>query len=121
WNCRPPRSAARGWTSWRAGWWASRTPSWPARRTCAASKPDGAGRIRPPRRVFPPAMPLFWKPYKSDVTQFIDQLKASKPTLEDEQRAGRALWWDRRVDAEALAEYRQSRVPQQAYVYQTKV
>jgi len=22
-------------------------------------------------------MPLFWKPYKSDVTQFIEQLKAS--------------------------------------------
>eukprot|EP01034_Spumella_vulgaris_P045036 gene45036-56059_t len=34
-------------------------------------------------------MPLFWKPYKSEVTQFIDELKAKKPTLEAEQRAGR--------------------------------
>jgi len=66
-------------------------------------------------------MPLFWKPYKSDVTEFIDQLKASRPTLEDEQRAGRALLWDRRIDAEAQAAYRKSRVPQQPYVYQTKV
>ena len=40
-------------------------------------------------------MPLFWKPYKSDVTQFIDELKAKKPTLEAEQRAGRALLWDK--------------------------
>ena len=49
-------------------------------------------------------MPLFWKPYKSDVTLFIEQLKAKKPTLEDEQRAGRALLWDRRIDREAQAE-----------------
>ena len=41
-------------------------------------------------------MPLFWKPYKSDVTPFIEELKAKKPTLEDEQRAGRAMLWDRR-------------------------
>ena len=35
-------------------------------------------------------MPLFWKPYTSDTTQFIAGLKAKKPTLEAEQRAGRA-------------------------------
>ena len=39
-------------------------------------------------------MPLFWKPYKSEVTSFIEELKAKKPTLEAEQRAGRALLWD---------------------------
>lgn len=40
-------------------------------------------------------MPLFWKPYKSDTTSFIESLKAKKPSLEDEQRAGRALLWDK--------------------------
>lgn len=65
-------------------------------------------------------MPLFWKPYKSDVTSFIEDLKAKKPTLEAEQRAGRALLWDREQDRSAQAEWRQARVPQQAYVYQTK-
>jgi hypothetical protein len=65
-------------------------------------------------------MPLFWKPYTSDVTRFIDQLKAKKPTLEDEQRAGRALLWDRQIDRQAQAEWRTARVPQQPYVYQTK-
>lgn len=64
-------------------------------------------------------MPLFWKPYKSDVTNFIDELKARKPTLEAEQRAGRALLWDRPQDREAQAEYDDARVPQQPYVYQT--
>ena len=65
-------------------------------------------------------MPLFWKPYKSDVSQFIDELKAKKPSLDAEQRAGRALLWDRPLDREALAEWRAARVPQQPYVYQTK-
>jgi hypothetical protein len=65
-------------------------------------------------------MPLFWKPYKSDVTQFIERLKAAKPTLEAEQRAGRALLWDRAIDREAEAEWRDAEVPQQPYVYQTR-
>ena len=65
-------------------------------------------------------MPLFWKPYKSDVTSFIETLKAQKPTLEAEQRQGRALLWDRPYDAASESEYRASRVPQQPYVYQTK-
>jgi hypothetical protein len=65
-------------------------------------------------------MPLFWKPYTSDVTAFIEQLKAARPTLEAEQRAGRALLWDKRIDREAQADYGDARVPQQPYVYQTK-
>lgn len=62
-------------------------------------------------------MPLFWKAYTSDVTQFIDELKAKKPTLEAEQRAGRALLWDKAQDSEAQAEFRAARVPQAPYVY----
>ncbi|MCB1996884.1 MAG: DUF3460 family protein [Burkholderiaceae bacterium] len=65
-------------------------------------------------------MPLFWKPYKSDVTQFIDELKARKPTLEAEQRAGRARLWDTAVDRQAQAEYKAARVAQKAYVYQNE-
>lgn len=64
-------------------------------------------------------MPLFWKPYTSDVTQFISELKAKKPTLEAEQRAGRALLWDKSVDREAQADWADARVPQKPYVYQT--
>ena len=65
-------------------------------------------------------MPLFWKPYKSDVTSFIEELKAKKPTLEDEQRLGRAIFWDRRIDRNAEAEYAEARVAAKAYAYQTK-
>jgi hypothetical protein len=63
-------------------------------------------------------MPLFWKPYKSDVTQFIDELRAKKPTLEAEQRAGRALLWDKPVDRQAQADWQDARVRQKPYVYQ---
>jgi len=64
-------------------------------------------------------MPLFWKPYKSEASAFIDELKAKKPTLEAEQRAGRALLWDKQVDRELQDEYKAARVAQQPYVYQT--
>ena len=64
-------------------------------------------------------MPWFWKPYTSDVTTFIGQLRSDKPALEEEQRRGRALLWDRSLDREAIAEYDDANVPQQPYVYQT--
>lgn len=66
-------------------------------------------------------MPFFWKPYKSDITSFIEELKAKKPTLEAEQRAGRGLLWDRALDRRSQAEWREARVPQAPYVYQTKI
>jgi Protein of unknown function (DUF3460) len=65
-------------------------------------------------------MPFFWKPYKSDVTQFIEQLKTQRPTLEEEQRQGRALLWDKAVNAEVQADWKKARIDQQPYVYQTK-
>ena len=65
-------------------------------------------------------MPLFWKAYKSDTTAFIEELKARKPTLDAEQRQGRALLWDKAIDRDAQEEYSEARVPQQPYVYQTQ-
>ena len=57
--------------------------------------------------------------YSSDATQFIDGLKSAQPALESQQRAGRALLWDKQVDPEAWVEYREAQVPQKPYVYQT--
>ena len=65
-------------------------------------------------------MPLFWKPYQSDATQFIESLKQKDPQLEQRQRDGRALLWDREQDRDAQAGYNDARVAQQPYVYQTK-
>jgi len=66
-------------------------------------------------------MPLFRRPdYHSEATQFIDQLKASKPGLEAQQRAGRALLWDKNLDRSEQQDFKSAKVPQGAYVYQTK-
>lgn len=65
-------------------------------------------------------MPLFWKPYTSDTTRFIQELREKRPSLEEEQRLGRARLWDRAIDAQAEAEFKAGRVRQQAYVYQTR-
>ena len=65
-------------------------------------------------------MPLFWKPYTSEVTNLVAELKVKKPTLEAEQRAGRALLWDKQLNRQQQAEWQQAKVPQQAYVYQSK-
>jgi hypothetical protein len=61
---------------------------------------------------------IFRRPdYRSDVTEFITQLKTEKPDLEAQQRAGRALWWDKNLDREAMADWKDARVPQKPYVY----
>jgi hypothetical protein len=65
-------------------------------------------------------MPLFWKPYQSDVTQFIDTLKQRDPQLEARQRQGRALLWDKALDLLSQKQWRQARVPQKPYVYHSK-
>ncbi|HEX7637435.1 MAG TPA: DUF3460 family protein [Burkholderiaceae bacterium] len=66
-------------------------------------------------------MPLFWKPYKSDINQFLDELKVKRPTLLQEQIAGRALLWDKQVDRDLQAGFKKARVAQKPYVYQTQV
>ena len=61
---------------------------------------------------------IFRRPdYNSDTTTFISELNAAKPDLEAQQRAGRALLWDKHVDPELMEGARKSRVPQKPYVY----
>ncbi|KDR44424.1 DUF3460 family protein [Caballeronia glathei] len=56
--------------------------------------------------------------YQSDITQFINQLKAQKPSLEEEQRHGRALLWDKQpIDLDERSKQQSSRVQQTPYVY----
>ena len=65
-------------------------------------------------------MSIFRRPdYRSDTTQFIDQLKTALPDLEARQRAGRALLWDKNPDRGLQTEYAQARVAQKPYVYLT--
>jgi len=65
-------------------------------------------------------MNIFYRPqYQSDATLFIDQLKAQTPGMEARQREGLALLWNKSVDREAVQNFKQARVAQKPYVYQT--
>ncbi len=60
--------------------------------------------------------------YESEITKFIKELKQKDPQLEQKQRAGRAIFWDKApIDLDARKRAEESRVKQQPYVYQTKV
>ncbi|MBJ7313867.1 MULTISPECIES: DUF3460 family protein [Rugamonas] len=60
--------------------------------------------------------------YESEHTLFIKELKAKNPGMEEGQRAGRALLWDKApVSLSEQERQLESAVKQQAYVYQNKV
>ncbi|MBC3884635.1 DUF3460 family protein [Undibacterium griseum] len=59
--------------------------------------------------------------YESEATNFIQSLKSANPKLEQSQRDGRALLWDKApIDLDQQKRTLESRVAQQPYVYQTK-
>jgi hypothetical protein len=56
--------------------------------------------------------------YQSDITQFLNQLKQQKPQLEEQQRKGRALLWDKQpLDLDERERQQASRVKQTSYSY----
>jgi hypothetical protein len=60
--------------------------------------------------------------YESEHTKFINELKAQTPGMEQGQQAGRSLLWDKApLSLDEQKRLAESRVRQQAYVYQTKV
>lgn len=58
------------------------------------------------------------KYYESDVTRMIRELLEKKPQIVEEQRKGRALWWDKKLDRDQLRRAEESEVPASPYAYQ---
>lgn len=58
--------------------------------------------------------------YESEVGQFLRQLKEGNPDIEPGQKQGRAIWWDKTIDLDLYRRFGESRMPQPAYVYQSK-
>jgi hypothetical protein len=69
------------------------------------SRDGNAGRPRGPH----------W--YESDITRFLRAMVANNPRIKEVQSNGRALYWDRPLDGDEQQRFRQSSVPQKAYVY----
>ncbi|HWJ94805.1 MAG TPA: DUF3460 family protein [Telluria sp.] len=68
---------------------------------------------------------LFFKQhtkYESDHTKFIKELKEKNPELDQRQQHGRSLLWDKApLSLDEQRRVAESRVRQQAYVYQSKL
>ena len=58
--------------------------------------------------------------YESEVTQFLTQLKTERPHLENEQKKGRSLLWDKQLDRKLQEDFEQAKVAKKPYVYQNK-
>ena len=56
--------------------------------------------------------------YESEHTRFMREWLEKHPQELEEQRQGRALWWDKSpVDADAQRRLGEARVPQKPYYY----
>ena len=59
--------------------------------------------------------------YVSEFTEFLRDMKARDPKVEEGQKKGRSLLWDKVIDREAQHRFEEVAVPQQPYVYQNHV
>ncbi|MBI4290973.1 MAG: DUF3460 family protein [Betaproteobacteria bacterium] len=57
------------------------------------------------------------KYYESDATRLIRDLIRENPHIVEEQKKGRAMWWDKVITPEEIKRAEESRVKQRAYVY----
>lgn len=55
--------------------------------------------------------------YVSDHTQWMNEMLEKNPEWVADQKAGRALWWDKKQDIETTSRNAASRVAQKSYPY----
>jgi hypothetical protein len=55
--------------------------------------------------------------YVSDHTLWMNEQLAKNPAWVEDQKAGRALWWDKKQHVQTTAANAQSKVPQKSYPY----
>lgn len=55
--------------------------------------------------------------YVSEHTRWMNEQLEQNPEWVESQRAGRALWWDKKQDQESVASHAAAKVPQKSYPY----
>ena len=55
--------------------------------------------------------------YVSDHTKWINEMMAKNPQWADEQKVGRAIWWDKPQTQEAIRAAAESKVAPKAYPF----
>lgn len=60
---------------------------------------------------------MFGTLYESDHTKWMREMMAKNPEWAEDQKKGRALWWDKKIDLQQQARYQQSKEANKSYPY----
>ena len=58
--------------------------------------------------------------YESEHTKFMREWMEKHPEEREEQKKGRALWWDKPQETQTTREFAEAKVPAKAYPYATE-
>ena len=58
--------------------------------------------------------------YEAEHTKVMREWREKHPEEREEQKKGRALWWDKPQDAETTRQYAEAKIPAKAYPYSTE-
>ncbi len=60
---------------------------------------------------------IFGTMYESDHTKWMREMMAKNPAWSEDQRVGRAIWWDKQLDQDTQARFEQSKEANKSYPY----
>lgn len=60
---------------------------------------------------------MFGTLYESDHTKWMREMMAKNPDWAEDQKKGRAIWWDKRIDLDQQTRYQQSQEANKSYPY----
>ena len=60
---------------------------------------------------------VFGTMYESDHTKWMREMMAKHPEWTEDQRVGRAIWWDKQLDQDTQARFEQSKEANKSYPY----
>ncbi|MCP5268645.1 MAG: DUF3460 family protein [Zoogloeaceae bacterium] len=55
--------------------------------------------------------------YESDHTKFMREMMSQNPEWAEDQRVGRAIWWDKKINLDEQGKFRQAQEPNKSYPY----
>lgn len=60
---------------------------------------------------------MFGTLYESDHTKWMREMMAKNPEWAEDQKTGRAIWWDKKIDLDQQARYEQAKDANKSYPY----
>jgi hypothetical protein len=60
---------------------------------------------------------MFGTMYESDHTKWMREMMAKNPEWSEDQKIGRAIWWDKQIDLDQQGRYELAKEPNKSYPY----